>query len=313
MAGATLLYVIFFLACYYWMRYGTPIPNPPKEMVISVAKNFCPIFILVIANYLIVYHFTLSVPRWTKFIIDFLCSVGVLVSINLFITFTSHSSVEWAGTLFSDIIIFIAIENLHSEKISKIALRQQALIRHELMRYKYESLKNQFDPHFLFNSLNILYSFIHIDPKMSQQYVLKLSQIYRYILNQYDKNEITLKEELNFLDSYIEILKLRYKDSLNIKINNITPYYECKIISLSLQILIENVVKHNKISSANPMIIHINGHDNYLEVSNPIIPKIQTTESGIGLNNLKVLYKGYEREFRVEKDEKNFKVFLPYL
>lgn len=204
-------------------------------MIVIIAKNFCPIFALVILNYLIIYHLRLEVPHWVKFVVDFILSVAALSSINIFITITSHNTVEWAGTFFSNIIIFIVIENLYSEKISRIAMRTQSMTRHELMRYKYEALKAQFDPHFLFNSLNILYSFIPVNPEKSQQYVLKLAQIYRYILDQGDKSEVTLREEMKFLQSYIDILCIRYKDSFRVEMSNLAPYYERKIIPYTLQ------------------------------------------------------------------------------
>lgn len=317
MAGATVIYVIFFLFFYFWMRYDTPMPNPPMTMVMIMAKNFCPIFTLVVINYFIVYHFHLSTPHWVKFLIDFILSVAALISVDLFITFTSHRPVEWAGTFFSDIIIFIAMENLYSEKKSRMALRTQAMTRHELMRYKYEALKAQFDPHFLFNSLNILYSFIPVNPVKSQQYVLKLSQIYRYILDKGDKSEVTVREEINFIQSYIEILCIRYNDSFKVDIHNIEPYYDRKIIPFTLQILLENVVKHNMISASMPMSININGHENYVEVSNPIVPKIQNTEprtgTRIGIKYLTKLYKSYQRQFRIESDGVHFTAILPYL
>lgn len=313
MAGVTVVYVIFFLFFYYWMMYGTPMPNPPMVMVVIIGKNFCPIFALVLINYLIVYHFRLSAPHWLKFVVDFVLSVLALSSINLFITFTSHRGVEWAGTFFSDIIILIAIENLHSEKVSRMALRTQAMTRHELMRYKYEALKAQFDPHFLFNSLNILYSFIPIDPEKSQQYVLKLSAIYRYILDQGDKSEVSLHEEMKFLQSYIDILRIRYKDSFKVEITNVSPYFDEKIIPNTLQILLENVVKHNTISLATPMTVRIEGHNNYVEVSNPIIPKIQKTETRIGIRYLTNLYKSYQRQFLVDSDGHRFRAIVPYL
>lgn len=209
------------------------------------------------------------------------------------------------------------MENLYSEKKSKMALRTQAMTRHELMHYKYEALKAQFDPHFLFNSLNILYSFIPVNPVKSQQYVLKLSQIYRYILDKGDKSEVTVREEINFIQSYIEILCIRYNDAFKVDIRNIEPYYDQKIIPFTLQILLENVVKHNMISASTPMTININGHENYVEVSNPIVPKIQDTETRtgtrIGIRYLTKLYKSHQRQFCIESDGARFTAILPYL
>ncbi len=122
---------------------------------------------------------------------------------------------------------------------------------------KFESLKSQLDPHFLFNSLNVLTSLIGENPKQAEKFTTKLSKVYRYVLEQKNKDLIPLEDELRFAISYMELLKMRFEDAIHFSIPGSVSDPELKIIPLSLQLLLENAVKHNVITSDNPLKIRI--------------------------------------------------------
>ena len=180
---------------------------------------------------------------------------------------------------------------------------------------KFESLKNQLDPHFLFNSLNVLTSLIEENPKQAERFTTKLSKVYRYVLEQKDKDLIPLEEELRFAKSYMELLKMRFEDGISFSIPETVSNPELKIVPLSLQLLLENAVKHNSISSKKPLSIKIFEENGYLVVQNNISPKASLEQSTkVGLKNINLRY-GLVSNAKVEITNTNklFKVKLPLL
>lgn len=180
---------------------------------------------------------------------------------------------------------------------------------------KFESLKNQLDPHFLFNSLNVLTSLIGENPKQAEKFTTKLSKVYRYVLEQKDKDLISLTDELKFATSYMELLQMRYEDGIKFSIPEEVSDPELKIVPLSLQLLLENAVKHNVISSDNPLEIRIYQENRSLLIENNISPKA-TLEKGtkVGLKNINLRYSLITDEtVEITNNNKIFKVKLPLL
>jgi len=180
---------------------------------------------------------------------------------------------------------------------------------------KFESLKNQLDPHFLFNSLNVLTSLISENPSQAEKFTTKLSKVYRYVLEQKDKDLIPLAEELKFANSYMELLKMRFEDGINFNITETVSNPELKIVPLSLQLLLENAVKHNVITSKSPLEINIYEDKGYLIVENNINLKQSLEKSTkIGLKNIDQRYSLISKEKIVVTDNNNiFRVKLPLL
>lgn len=180
---------------------------------------------------------------------------------------------------------------------------------------KYESLKNQIDPHFLFNSLNVLSSLIDENPDQAQHFTSKMSKVYRYVLEQRDKPLVPLQEELNFAASYLTLLKMRFENGLNYTITNNSTRGDLKIVPLSLQLLLENAVKHNKVDEQNPLTIAIHITDSQLEVSNILNPKeIFKKSTKVGLQNIVARYGLISNEkVHINKTTTKFIVSLPLL
>ncbi len=308
------IYSLFFELFYCWMRYGDPLPFSFDETVLSIIYNFFPIYALVICNYFLIFKFNQGKRPIISAISCLILSTLTLVMIGLIFTFVTGYPVEYAGTMFCNLMIIAGLESIYYAQYSKQILRKHALQEQETLIYKYEALKAQINPHFLFNSLNILYSFIPPEIKDAREYVLHLSKIYRFTLNHNDKPEVNASTELDFLNSYIRILQIRYNNNLKVNISLPPEAEQRKIIPYSLQMLVENVTKHNFISTANPISIDIIFGNDGITVSNPLQPKdSDMTSTRFGLSYLKHLYSHRGKEFFAGKDGLRFVAFVPYL
>ncbi len=200
-------------------------------------------------------------------------------------------------------------------QLQKSMLEKERLIK-ENMQGQLESLKNQVNPHFFFNSLNTLAYLIPENPAKAENFVQKLSKAYRYILEIREQELMPLEEELKFLDSYSCLLNERFGENLRIKIDVPDGFMQMKIIPLSLQMLFENAIKHNVISSTKPLTIEVKtGGGEQLVVTNNLQRKNQTMNSTkVGLENIKNRYRLVSgREIEVIASEDYFIVILPLI
>lgn len=180
---------------------------------------------------------------------------------------------------------------------------------------KFETLKNQIDPHFLFNSLNVLSSLIEENPDNAQKFTTSLSKIYRYVLEQKDKELVGLEEELSFARTYMNLLKMRFENSLFYELPESLPNADAKVVPLSLQLLLENTVKHNVVSQQKPLHIRIFIDGDYLVIQNDFQKKeVLQDREGVGLQNIINRYGIItKRKVLVEQNEKTFTVRIPIL
>ncbi|MBP1644603.1 MAG: histidine kinase [Bacteroidetes bacterium] len=185
----------------------------------------------------------------------------------------------------------------------------------EKEKLKYTQLKNQLNPHFLFNSLSVSISLIKRNQDKAVKYTQKLSSVYRYVLINMENDIVSLEEEIEFIKKYIEILQIRYEDGLNVSYNIDEKLKKKRIIPLSLQLLIENAVKHNSIYSDNPLNVYIYTENNKIIVENNIIKKTTIIDStGVGLKNLNQKYDILcSKDIEIINDSKNFVVKIPLL
>ena len=223
--------------------------------------------------------------------------------------------------LFYIIISFGVSSFLHAKAFMtnwKIAMTQESTKQEIVAKTetaKFESLKSQLDPHFLFNSLNVLTSLIGENPYKAEKFTTKLSKIYRYVLEQRNKDLIPVLEEIKFANTYMELLGMRFEDAVKFEIPSSITNKNLKIVPLSLQLLLENAVKHNVVSSSKPLTIRIYEQDNYLIIENNINPK-QAIGQGtkVGLRNIADRYGLItDKNVIIENNNKIFKVSLPLL
>jgi hypothetical protein len=180
---------------------------------------------------------------------------------------------------------------------------------------KFDALKNQLDPHFLFNSLNVLTSLIEEDPRQAQKFTTSLSKVYRYVLEQKNKDLVTVDEELEFARTYVQLLKMRFEDSIVFEIPESGSNPEARIVPLSLQLLLENAVKHNMVTASRPLQIKVKETDGMLVVSNNLQEKeVVRKGSGVGLLNIQQRYNILtNRQVIINKSATSFEVQLPIL
>ncbi|MFY0593738.1 sensor histidine kinase [Roseivirga sp.] len=198
---------------------------------------------------------------------------------------------------------------------SRISEREKALIQKELAQSKFESLKDQIKPHFLFNSFSVLSTVIEDDPKLAVEFVSKLSKIYRYVLDT-SSQLVSLNKELEYLDHYTFLLKVRHVDSLVVNINIATDREKFKIPILSMQMLIENALKHNYFSKEQPLVIDVYSEDEeYLIVRNNINKRSVTEKpTKIGIENINNRYLMLiDKPIIVDQENGFFTVKLPLI
>lgn len=180
---------------------------------------------------------------------------------------------------------------------------------------KFDALKNQLDPHFLFNSLNVLTSLIEENPDNALTFTTALSKVYRYVLEQKNKDLVTVDEELDFARTYMSLLKMRFEDSIIFEIPERANNPESKVVPLSLQLLLENAVKHNMVTSNKPLRIKIYESGDNLVVENNLQPKqIVKKSSGVGLANITQRYQILtNKKVIINQEANSFAVAIPML
>jgi LytS/YehU family sensor histidine kinase len=188
-------------------------------------------------------------------------------------------------------------------------------LKNQNLIHQLESLKQQIDPHFLFNTLNALKTLIRADPDKAEKYAVELSNVYRYLLRHNRNKTVLLKEELNFLHAYLSLLKLRFEGNLQVNVAIEKALYNKMIFPLSVQVLVENAVKHNVVTKEAPLKVHIYSIGESIAVENKI--NLRTTTDGVsqyGLAHLSKLYQlHYNKDIDIMNTQTIFKVSLPLI
>ncbi len=213
------------------------------------------------------------------------------------------------GCFYYFIVYHFYIQKLRQQNLMEITQLKEAQLQASI-----SSLKEQLSPHFLFNTLNTLSSISK--EENVKEYVTELSNVYRYLLSFQKKDAVTIEEELEFATSYIYIIKARMEEAIDIKININEETRKTKLPPLTLQLLIENALKHNVASVSKPLIILITDRDpGWLSVSNNFQPRIYTQPStGTGLDNIRRRYHLlFGRDISIEQSEQFFLIKLPVI
>lgn len=199
-------------------------------------------------------------------------------------------------------------------KTQRVQIENQQLHAENLLN-QYEALKSQLNPHMLFNSLNTLRSLIRETPDRAQDYLQELSRVLRYTLQGNISRSVTLREEMEFVHAYIFLLKMRYEDNLLFDITLEADAESRTLPPMSVQLLIENAVKHNEISNRHPLTIRVSAGTDSLVVTNPIQRKLTTSRgTGIGLANLSKRYHFLcRKEIEVKEENDTFSITIPLI
>ncbi len=232
----------------------------------------------------------------------------VRIELNDYIRLLKDANAFFTNSL-EDIFTMLFIETIymHYQRIETDLERE---------KFKYNLLRNQLNPHFLFNSLNTLSAMVYTKtPEESVDYIDKLSDFYRYVLTNEGKNLISLKEEIELINKYGDILKTRFMDGFVLNINLNEKDLNKKILFMSLQLLVENAVKHNIASKEEPLIVSIYSENDFIICSNnKIIRSDNVISTGIGLDNLNERYKIIsKKEITIIEEKEKFTVKIPMI
>jgi LytS/YehU family sensor histidine kinase len=188
------------------------------------------------------------------------------------------------------------------------------IAKKESIRAQYEALKNQVNPHFLFNSLNALTNLVYTDQDKAALFIKKMAEVYRYVLDTRDKELVDVNEELNFAESFIYLQQIRFGE--NLKVDYQIDSKTGKVAPLAVQMLIENAIKHNEISAEHPLTITLLLKNDFISVVNSVRLKNNPLDqnSGVGLENIRKRYEFLTHiPVEIKKESGRFEVKIPIL
>jgi len=272
---------------YYFPWLRSPIKRFLISLISIAAYVFVMVWVLDLFFDLLVFKKTLT-QALERSGAPFFNVFGITLVINIFM--------HGRGFLLSWRQVSIDIEKLKTEQVFT----------------QFQSLKNQVNPHFLFNSLNALSSLVYEDQDRAVEFIRKLAQVYRYVLDNKDEEVVPITDEVTFLENFIFLQRIRFGENLNFRLNNESA--NGFLPPLALQLLVENAIKHNVISDSHQLIVEVLINDSYCVVSNNKKEKLDKDSTGIGLNNLKERYKYLtDREVILTDTPEKFEVKIPIL
>lgn len=284
---------------YYYFDYLEKLNWSKEERVKRIVIGIVGSVVLTLAGLVLLNAFTFMVYRGYTFEAFLQVQRWGYYSFGLWITMTI-------------VIIFHVIYFYNKYQQGKV--KEQKVIA-GTANARFDALKNQLDPHFLFNSLNVLTSLIEENPENAQKFTTSLSKVYRYVLEQKNKDLVSVDEELDFARTYMSLLKMRFEDSIVFEIPERATNADCKVVPLSLQLLLENAVKHNMVTTNKPLDIRIYEKEGMLIVENTLqLKPIVKKSSGVGLENIKQRYALLtNKKVTINQQADRFAVALPML
>jgi two-component system, LytTR family, sensor kinase len=261
---------------------------------------------------LIRFYLTVIIIAFTFFLTVFVLQ-NLINGVSLTSAFSTFKQQEMSGFISATLIGFAFGTLFFFYSQWSDALKREEKLAQEKLLFQYETLKSQVNPHFLFNSLNTLSSLVHSNPELSEEFIRKLSNIYRYILENQEKDLVPLAAEVQFVNEYFSLQKIRDEEKIELKVE-LNETGNLMIPPVSLQLLIENALKHNAATRKNPLVINIHNEGlDKLVVRNNLQPKSQLSNSSkTGLKNLnercRLILK---REIEIHQTDTEFVVKIP--
>lgn len=230
------------------------------------------------------------------------------------LNYHTYATVQYAKDLVILVVTFLFTMTIYLMKQNHLAVVGMQKLDFENLQNRYTALKNQTDPHFLFNCLNTLNGLIGRDDRRAQEYVQELAMVFRHTMR--DKVVVRLSEELEFVKSYLYLMCIRYFDGLKVVWHIDDKYLDYYVIPSGLQILVENAIKHNIASAKTPLTISINTKEDKIVVENKLQLREQSTSSstGVGLDNLMEQYRlVFGKDIDIVSKDGQFSVSLPLI
>lgn len=292
------------------------------KMMVSLLIDIPTALLLVWADYYIISHVNRKIIGHAKKIITGILFTTALIVFVVAIVFSLTNTLSDTRLLFStsllpaivwNLTMTLGIELFFYYREQAATANKLAFLKKEQAEYKFRRLKEQINPHFLFNCLNNIAALTYEDADKANRFAKKMSSVYRYILLTQYKPTVELKEELLFVDSYLYLESIRFDGMLQVERHYAELPVNAQVIPASIQMLVENAIKHNVNTKESPLRIVIDLGKDGVTVSNNIQLRPQIRGNGVGLSNLKKQYELFEREMRINNDGKQFSVFLPFI
>ncbi len=311
-------YYVMFQSFYNWIAYRDIFPyTDAHSFFLSTLLNFGPVYCIASFNVWLTFRFLKVKNRVYKVILELLLSNAFAILFNLAYLFImaggDYAYVDWAGTTLNNTFIWLIVElvyyfnNYRKHELETNQMKQQ------MLQYRYDVLKARLNPHFLFNSLNILNSLLDQDVDSAKIFSIELSKTFRYMIQEQHSEKVLLAKEMEFLESYVSVLRTRYNDQLKFEIKGEENIGVHQVVPYSLQLLIENICKHNVISRRQPMTVLVKIGESCLWVENTIRPKRTISSTHFGLDYLVQLYAAHKKKVIIKNDGHLFSVCIPYI
>lgn len=295
----------------------------------KVFSNTVDLIILICINILYVRfigHRFRHLPSWAKsmLLVAFMICAGLLEALLVGVGFPFNilprQTADFPVLFLTSMLVQVTVYCIVFMTDYALTVRSEmkaAKGKADMAQYRYMKLKHQVNPHFLFNSLNILDCLVcEQKTEQASTYIHKLAGIYRYMLKSEEEEIVLLRDELIFVGLYVDLLKVRFPDGFDVSIDVPSELLCRSVLPCSLQLLIENAIKHNAVNSdGNPLVIRINADGDRVQVANNVIPKITANPStGLGLKYIRQLYLDLSgKAVEVAQTPEEFKVTLPLL
>lgn len=291
------------------------------DVAANFAVNFPSCLLLCVIYYKVMSHLR-RVPflrnnQSLRIVCDWLCAMAAGVVGLLVIRCVVDVNDDWHTQLMTFVLWnSLAVFGMELYFYNRSVLEKEtqlARMEREKAAYQFEMLKQQLNPHFLFNSLNVLAALAYQDAEKANLFAKKLSGVYRYLLQTAGKQLVTLGEEMSFLTTYLYLEKIRFDRTLQVITDIPDVMLSLKIVPVSLQILVENALKHNIATEEKPLRIFVKAADNKIIVENNLQLRNEVAASGVGLQNLQRQYAALGNTITVCKSSSAFSVTLPLI
>lgn len=256
-----------------------------------------------------------------RFLVGFLLNGAIAVSlmfvVGIYIMHTNQEELLKLCILYAISVFIYEIFYGWFYSYQHYAIRQVDELKSERLQLElqFESLKSQISPHYLFNCLNTISSLLFKDSRLAEEFIRRMADTFRYVVNNQKQQLVSLQEEIDFVRSYCFLLQVRFEQHLKLEINLPKSLLETQIPPLALQMLVENAVKHNQISKDNALMVYISAIDNtHISVSNTKTKAINPSQSfKVGLDNIKQRYHFFTHERVTVRNDEKFSVLLPVI
>jgi len=282
----------------YWDLHISFSSNPARRMIVQIASSLVIVVPFMIGISTIARPYLPSFIN-SKFITLVIILIAVVTVLLNFVLAAYYFFSQWQKSVQEKAGLQVKTAEMEKER--------------SILQYHH--LKNQVNPHFLFNTLTSLDGLIQTDPELASDFVRHLSKVYRYVLEHKENEVVSLQTEIDFIQHYISLLNIRYKNTLEIRMNISPVAREKGIVTVTLQMLIDNAIKHNSLETEAPLTIRIWDDEGYLHVSNnkQLRRQIETSNKQ-GLEQLKELYSYLSKqEILVNETPENFEIIIPLL